>query len=87
MLVLMGGTFGPFALLFLFMVDGLESVALTLFGYLILVLIVYVAELYICDLSEYTEHDESRAIKKSKRNVLFVFVVILLGTIFYVFDM
>tara|TARA_B100000767_G_scaffold232325_1_gene224151 strand:- start:200 stop:595 length:396 start_codon:yes stop_codon:yes gene_type:complete len=83
----LGGSIGLFGLLFLYMGKGLQVAGASLAGYLSLFFIVYIAELFLFDFSEYTDEEENRVLKKSKKNIYIAVVVIFLGTVFYVFDM
>jgi hypothetical protein len=86
-LVYLGGSIGLFGLLFLYMGKGLQVAGMSLATYLSLLFVTYVVELFLFDLSEYTDREESRVIGKSKKSIWIAVVVIFLGTIFYVFDM
>lgn len=86
-LVYLGGSIGLFRLLFLYIAKGLQTAGISLIVYLFLLSITYIAELFLCDLFEYTDQEENRVINKSKKNIYIAVAVIFFGTIFYVFDM
>jgi len=68
------------------MAQGLKIAVITLCSYLFLLVLVYIFELYVFDLSEFGEHEENLASKQSKQNIWIAIVILFLGTIFYVFD-
>lgn len=85
-LTFLGGSIGLFALLFLYMANGLHVASLSLIGYVFLLLTAYIVELSIFDLAEYTDQEEQQVKGRSKKNVWIAVAVIFLGTIFYVFE-
>jgi predicted membrane protein len=85
-LVYFGGTIGLFSLLFLYMAKGGQVAFLSLVVYLSLLIVIYIAELFLFDLTEYTDREESRVIDKSKKNIWIIVIVLFLGIIFYAFD-
>ena len=82
----LGGSIGLFGLLFLYISKGVEGVGVSLSIYLLLLLVAYVIELFLFDLFEYTDQEESQAIDKSKRNIYIALAIVSIGVIFYVFD-
>ncbi|MCX2834151.1 hypothetical protein SAMN05660479_00098 [Microbulbifer thermotolerans] len=85
-LAYLGASIGLFALLFVYMAKGLQVAIASSIGYLLLLFAVYVAELFVFSLSEYTDEEKSKVIMKSKKNIWIAVVVVFLGAIFYVFD-
>lgn len=82
-----GASIGLFTLLFLFMAKGLQIATNSLFGFLCLLFLVYVSELFVFDLSAYGSQEKNRVAIQSKRNIWIAIVVIFLGVVFYVFDL
>ncbi|QEW06052.1 hypothetical protein [Nitrincola iocasae] len=87
LLAYFGASIGLFALLFLFMTKGLQIAIILLFGFLCLLFLAYVSELFIFDLSGYGDQEKNRVAIQSKRNIWITIVVIFLGVIFYFFDL
>ncbi|MFA0791415.1 hypothetical protein ACCI51_12730 [Microbulbifer echini] len=56
-----GASLGLFTLLFLFMAKGLQIATISLFGFLFLLLLSYVFELFIFDLSEYGDQEKMKS--------------------------
>lgn len=86
-LAYIGGSIGLFGLLFLFMDKGPQVAGISLAIYLSLIVITYIVELFLFNLSEYTNREESRVKRKSKTNIWIAVIVLFLGTIFYIFDL
>ena len=86
-LVALGGSIGLFALLFVFMENGFLTAKMWCISFVCVLLITYILELTIVDLTEYTKQEDQEVKSRSRNNIWIFVVVALLGVIFYVSDL
>ena len=80
------GFIGSFGTLLLFMAYGLKISFVVLLVSIVLVLATYTMELFLNELIGFTELEKHRTIKKSKENVWFAVIIMVVGAMLYILD-
>lgn len=82
----LGGSLGLIALILILMANGLRAAVYALLSYSIVLTLAYIGELFKFCLIELDDEQRKNFTKKSQKNILIVFVIIVLGAKFYILD-